>query len=439
MLLASSSASGAGGGGPPRQGSPFTHPFISPPQQVGGGGIVEISTGGMLTHYGNSGRDMMVANGMGHGQRPQSGLAPVAKGPGSRHQQQQRSVFDDPVGILEQHAGGGPLAPLSIGLGPDGNFSQDHQGNMMGTNHAMGAGIGERILTNSGGRNMSNSSIADIHGGQPDAAGRMNYGGGAAPISSPHSGQIAAHFQQQQMQRLHLRAAGPGCGLPRTSGGNAMDLGQGRRRSNLGSAGGGGPWAGSEDPMPMALTSIPHSASSLPASAVPTVLERFPGFVRCVMDIAPEVVGWVIGRSGAHIKEMKVRICLFRHFLFSFFVSASFFGVPDQASYVLSLQSSSRSRLLFMSPRTHSRVCACVCFLPNARRDKNSCVHARLQRLSSPRWRPHTAMPMTKFCHRSFLFIHLPWLHSILVFYVQLYHVHTLTVHRMAGCSHLPY
>lgn len=55
-----------------------------------------------------------------------------------------------------------------------------------------------------------------------------------------------------------------------------------------------------------ALASVPHGASALPASAVPTVLERFPGFVRCVMDIAPEVVGWVIGRSGAHIKEMKV-------------------------------------------------------------------------------------------------------------------------------------
>lgn len=55
-----------------------------------------------------------------------------------------------------------------------------------------------------------------------------------------------------------------------------------------------------------ALASVPHGASTLPASAVPTVLERFPGFVRCVMDIAPEVVGWVIGRSGAHIKEMKV-------------------------------------------------------------------------------------------------------------------------------------
>ena len=55
-----------------------------------------------------------------------------------------------------------------------------------------------------------------------------------------------------------------------------------------------------------ALASVPHVASALPASAVPTVLERFPGFVRCVMDIAPEVVGWVIGRSGAHIKEMKV-------------------------------------------------------------------------------------------------------------------------------------
>ncbi len=49
-----------------------------------------------------------------------------------------------------------------------------------------------------------------------------------------------------------------------------------------------------------------NNASALPASAVPTVLERFPGCVRCVMDIAPEVVGWVIGRSGAHIKEMKV-------------------------------------------------------------------------------------------------------------------------------------
>ena len=57
----------------------------------------------------------------------------------------------------------------------------------------------------------------------------------------------------------------------------------------------------------MALASVPQGASGLPASAVPTVLERFPGFVRCVMDIAPEVVGWVIGRSGAHIKEMKVR------------------------------------------------------------------------------------------------------------------------------------
>ncbi|CAM9565034.1 unnamed protein product, partial [Ectocarpus sp. 8 AP-2014] len=56
-----------------------------------------------------------------------------------------------------------------------------------------------------------------------------------------------------------------------------------------------------------ALASLPHGASALPASAVPTVLERFPGFVRCVMDIAPEVVGWVIGRSGAHIKEMKHR------------------------------------------------------------------------------------------------------------------------------------
>ncbi|CAN0386300.1 unnamed protein product, partial [Pylaiella littoralis] len=56
-----------------------------------------------------------------------------------------------------------------------------------------------------------------------------------------------------------------------------------------------------------ALASVPHEASALPASAVPTVLERFPGFVRCVMDIAPEVVGWVIGRSGAHIKEMKHR------------------------------------------------------------------------------------------------------------------------------------
>ena len=59
--------------------------------------------------------------------------------------------------------------------------------------------------------------------------------------------------------------------------------------------------------MSMALASVPQGASGLPASAVPTVLERFPGFVRCVMDIAPEVVGWVIGRSGAHIKEMKVR------------------------------------------------------------------------------------------------------------------------------------
>lgn len=64
--------------------------------------------------------------------------------------------------------------------------------------------------------------------------------------------------------------------------------------------------APSEDSMSMSLASVPHGASSLPAAAVPTVLERFPGFVRCVMDIAPEVVGWVIGRSGAHIKEMKV-------------------------------------------------------------------------------------------------------------------------------------
>lgn len=65
--------------------------------------------------------------------------------------------------------------------------------------------------------------------------------------------------------------------------------------------------------MPMGLQpSSSHGGSGSPnVSAVPTVLERFPGFVRCVMDIAPEVVGWVIGRSGAHIKEMKVGAFLF--------------------------------------------------------------------------------------------------------------------------------
>lgn len=103
---------------------------------------------------------------------------------------------------------------------------------------------------------------------------------------------------------------GPGAG-----GGGGGGGGGGAAGPAGGGGGGGGgagaPWgtvSANEDPMAMALASVPHGASSLPASAVPTVLERFPGFVRCVMDIAPEVVGWVIGRSGAHIKEMKVGV-----------------------------------------------------------------------------------------------------------------------------------
>ncbi|KAG5185996.1 hypothetical protein JKP88DRAFT_268124 [Tribonema minus] len=51
----------------------------------------------------------------------------------------------------------------------------------------------------------------------------------------------------------------------------------------------------------------PPVAPTMPASAVPAVLEKFLGFVCCVVDMAPEVVGWVIGRSGSHIKEMKHR------------------------------------------------------------------------------------------------------------------------------------
>ncbi|KAG5175969.1 hypothetical protein JKP88DRAFT_351307 [Tribonema minus] len=51
----------------------------------------------------------------------------------------------------------------------------------------------------------------------------------------------------------------------------------------------------------------PHHPPPHHPPAIPTVLEKFPGFVRCVIDIAPEVVGWVIGRSGSHIKEMKHR------------------------------------------------------------------------------------------------------------------------------------
>lgn len=72
-----------------------------------------------------------------------------------------------------------------------------------------------------------------------------------------------------------------------------METGPGHRIGSIGPLTSGGP-------------SPPEDPSSRPGSDVPTVLEHFPGFVRCVMPIAPEVVGWVIGRSGSHIKDSKV-------------------------------------------------------------------------------------------------------------------------------------
>lgn len=284
---------GSAGGGAPssRQGSPFTSPFDPPLQQFqqggGGGGAVVDITPGMGVPYGattpsHSTRMMPPSGQAGHPslqqQQQQHAMASSRSGAPppvpSRHN---RAIFDEPVGMppLDQHSSGG-LTPSSLG---SDNINQVSDG--MGGGVAIGSGLGTGAA--------SPASMSAMPLG-PGARIRMTQGNVPQPQQHGHQG--------QQQQRHQIRATGGGGG----GGAVNVEMGLGSRVGAAGWASGSGP----DDPMSMALASIPHGASSLPASAVPTVLERFPGFVRCVMDIAPEVVGWVIGRSGAHIKEMKV-------------------------------------------------------------------------------------------------------------------------------------
>eukprot|EP00752_Nemacystus_decipiens_P008306 g7424.t1 len=146
--------------------------------------------------------------------------------------------------------------------------------------------------------------------------GHHGMGLGAAPSWQGQQQQQQQHRQQQQQQQQPMRGSSPGGGGGRLLGSknsppahsDAGSFLQQRRASGSPEHHHHQQQQQQQSSLSMAaLASVPHGASALPASAVPTVLERFPGFVRCVMDIAPEVVGWVIGRSGAHIKEMKHR------------------------------------------------------------------------------------------------------------------------------------
>lgn len=292
MLLANG---GQSGGDPSRHGSSFTHHAFDA-QHVGGvgsGGIVDISSGGMIangaTQY--QGRGMLAAsNLMAHGAgrgTPAAVVAAAAQAAAAaaansrqqqhQHHHHQRSMFDDALGMVDHHAGGG-APPMGARLdGSHNSLVGDGIMNMGGSGAPNANGVGGQTM------------MAGLHGAPPMGT-RMNHsgssggmGGAATPTPSGQGGQV----------QRNLRA--PNGAMPSTGSSSGAGVGA------------GGSWLGGEDFMSMALASVPHGASELPASAVPTVLERFPGFVRCVMDIAPEVVGWVIGRSGAHIKEMKVR------------------------------------------------------------------------------------------------------------------------------------
>lgn len=308
---------GGGGAGGSRQGSPFTSPFDPSPHQnhptdamgASSFGASRISAGGSGHGPGGGGGGQTIVS------QPRVPASAGVGGPPPRH----RSIFDDPVrmGASADHSLGPSMGVESLGQGAEGGGGM---GVMLGAGGMMGGPPGP---------NMSSMSLGPGGAGGAASGGVVGRTGGGqqgmvggAPVSWHGQDQQPQQHQQQPQHQQHpqqhyrhqqqLRGQG--------SSSVAVDVGVGGRRIGpgaggaAGSASGGGgagaPWgtvSSNEDPMSMALASVPHGASSLPASAVPTVLERFPGFVRCVMDIAPEVVGWVIGRSGAHIKEMKVQ------------------------------------------------------------------------------------------------------------------------------------
>ncbi|CAN0107207.1 unnamed protein product, partial [Discosporangium mesarthrocarpum] len=207
---------------------------------------------------------------------------------------------------------------------PDRSVGMDNS--LAGPQHAFGAGIGPPPGV---------AGVGSIAGGRGNGVGDGNGAGLVMMVARHPANAVQSHHRTPYGEDITTTASADQASLllPSTlvlgTQGQVQDVGsvqnvgvQGLQGLGQGHAqqlprqvrdqttverGMGGPWTGSEEVMNSALASIPHGASSLPAAAVPTVLEKFPGFVRCVMDIAPEVVGWVIGRSGAHIKEMKHR------------------------------------------------------------------------------------------------------------------------------------
>ena len=288
---------GVGGGGPPsRQGSPFSRPFDFTPAHQHLPGSMESSSSGLAggSSYGV---------GRVHHQMTSVPSARSGVGPSRR-----RSAFEEPMGPSSgpDHLYGIPSSSENLNQGADSTG-----GMLLGS-------LG-------GGRTSMGTSAGPLSLGVGRLAPQQPQGVGTSPVAwhgqgqQPQQHQQARHAQQQQSQKQQQQQPQPQQpqhrqqqhhrqqGRPGSSSSGSDD---GLMRRVGGNGGVSGPWgstmSANEDSMSMALASVPHGASSLPAAAVPTVLERFPGFVRCVMDIAPEVVGWVIGRSGAHIKEMKV-------------------------------------------------------------------------------------------------------------------------------------
>lgn len=294
-IVGGSLPGGNGGGPPSRQGSPFSRSFDPPPSHQHQTGSVDSSPGlGGGASYGVARM---------HHQMNSAPSARAGAGP-PRH----RSAYEDSIGIP-------PASEQLYGISPS-NESASQGGDSTGGIMLGGLGGGRTSIGAPAGPHTLGSGVVSRVAQQPPhgvggGAGTW-HGQGHQPQAQQqqqprHTQQQQQQSQQQQQpqhqqhrQQQHRQQGRPGSSTP--------DDGLVRRVG--GNGGVGGPWVSSvgpsEDSMSLSVASVPHGASSLPAAAVPTVLERFPGFVRCVMDIAPEVVGWVIGRSGAHIKEMKV-------------------------------------------------------------------------------------------------------------------------------------
>lgn len=271
-----SSGTGSGSSGPSsRQGSPFTSAFDPPPQQVQHGGVMTETPSGVTPQFTSLPRAIAPdsANAQAAATLPSQQIRAACRAPlpgPSRH----LPTFDDPVvvGPCVEHASaqlGHSLVNDTLVQAPEVMVGG---GMISGSNLAVHGGVSASNCLPSG---SEMSTLALVPGS------RMSPVIGASLPSQ----QQQEHQQQRQMRAVNA-VVNPGGG-----GSVIMESGPGRRPS-VGPCPPGVP--PSEDP------------NSRQGSDVPTVLEHFPGFVRCVMAIAPEVVGWVIGRSGTHIKDMKV-------------------------------------------------------------------------------------------------------------------------------------